>query len=250
MAAKKRKRRPPRTGGGGTAAPPRGGANAARRERKDEARAARDAERRRQARRSTVRRGVLFATAGVVGIAVFFFLNRVAAPTALADEVVQTATSAGCSELRTPAADAPGGQHLSPGQDANYPELPATSGFHDPAPLPDDPRVSTEPVREEQAVHTLEHGSVIVYYRLPGDGGVSQHVVDALVPVANDNPATYLIPHAELPDGTGLALTAWNKLMTCPGTVTAQQAVTLAQGFVDSYACTRNAPEGGVGPGC
>ena len=250
MAAKKRKRRPARAGAAAASAGPRGGANPARRERKDEARAAREAMRKRQSRRSTLRRGLIFAGAGVVGVAVFLFLTRMNAPSALAQDVVDTAARAGCSALEEPAEDAPGGQHLDPGQDAQYDRLPATSGLHDQSPLPDDPRVYTEPVREEQAVHTLEHGSVIVYYRLPADGGPSQDVIDALVPVANESRATYLIPHAELPEGTGLALTAWNKLMTCPGTVTSDQAVTLARGFVESYACTSNAPEGNIGPGC
>ncbi len=75
-------------------------------------------------------------------------------------------------------------------------------------------------------------------------------MVDALAPIANDSPATYLIPHAGLPDDTGFAVTAWNKLITCPATVTPDQAVTITQGFVDSFACTSNAPEGSNGDGC
>jgi hypothetical protein len=249
MASKKRKRKPRRpTEGPGPQQS--GGANVARRERKDEARAAREAARRRQQQRATFRRAGVFALAGVVGIGVFLYLNRVAAPGSLSDEVLDTAAEAGCSELITPVDDAPGQLHLQPGQQPEYPSLPATSGYHDPAPLPGTPRVYDAPVAETQAVHTLEHGSVIAYYRAPGDGGVSQEVVDALRPVANDNPASYLIPHAGLAEDTGFALTAWNKIMTCPGTVSAAQATTLMQGFVDAFACTSNAPEGNVGDGC
>ncbi|MGZ8570597.1 MAG: DUF3105 domain-containing protein [Actinomycetota bacterium] len=249
MASKKRRRRPARPAGDAAPAP-HGGANVARRERKDDARAAREAVRRRQARRASFRRAGIFAVAGLVGIGVFLFLTRVAAPSALAQDVLDTAAAAGCSELTSPAADAPGGLHLEAGQQYDYPELPATSGYHDPSPLPGTPRVLDAPVQETQAVHTLEHGSVIAYYRVPGDGGVSQEVVDALAPVANDSRATYLVPHAELPDGTGLAITAWNKLLTCPATVTVDQAVIITQGFVDSFACTSNAPEGSNGDGC
>ena len=60
----------------------------------------------------------------------------------------------------------------------------------------------------------------------------------------------YLIPYPSLPDGTALAFTAWNKLLTCPAKITADQAATVAQGFIDSFACTNNAPEGKLGDGC
>jgi hypothetical protein len=96
----------------------------------------------------------------------------------------------------------------------------------------------------------LEHGSVIAYYRLPGEGGVTQDVVDALAPVANTNKASYLIPYPSFGEGQGFAVTAWNKRIICPGTITAEQATTLFQGFIDSYACTANAPEGDLGDGC
>ena len=152
--------------------------------------------------------------------------------------------------MERPANSAPGGLHLAAGQDYTYPDHPATSGYHDPAPLPPTPRVYITPVRETQAVHTLEHGSVIMYYRPSGDGGIGADVVSALGPVATGNHATYLIPYSELPNGTGFALTAWNKLITCPASITAPQAVTLSQGFVDSFACTNNAPEGKLGDGC
>ena len=99
-------------------------------------------------------------------------------------------------------------------------------------------------------MHTLEHGSVIMYYRLPADGGISQDVVNALGPVATGNHATYLIPYPNLPEGTALAFTAWNKILTCPASITVDQAKTLAQGFIDSFACTSNAPEGKLGDGC
>jgi hypothetical protein len=101
------------------------------------------------------------------------------------------------------------------------------------------------------AVHTLEHGSVIMYYRPTGDpGGLSQDVVAKLAPIAQDNKASYLIPYPDLPDGTALAFTAWNKLLTCPAKISPDQAATVAQGFIDSFACTSNAPEGKLGDGC
>jgi hypothetical protein len=102
---------------------------------------------------------------------------------------------------------------------------------------------------ETKAVHSLEHGAVIMYYRPSADPeGLPGNVVDALKPVAETSKATYLIPYAQLPTGTALAYTAWNKLLTCPNGITADEATTVAQGFVASYECTSNAPEGGSAP--
>jgi hypothetical protein len=90
-----------------------------------------------------------------------------------------------------------------------------------------------------------------MYYRASDEpGGLPTSVVDALGPVATSNPATYLIPYPDLPTGTALAYTAWNKLVTCPKDITPDQATAIAHGFVDSFACTNNAPEGKNGDGC
>jgi Protein of unknown function (DUF3105) len=246
MAKKKKRQRPPaRRGPVATAGG--GGANLDRRERKDEARRARDAERKRAARRTAFRRALIFAGIGVLVVVALTYFQRAGSAKPLSAAAQSAASAAGCSGVETPAASAPGGQHDPP---YTYSEHPATSGPHDPTPLPGQPRVYTTPVQEPQAVHSLEHGSVIVYYRLPTEDGISQDVVNALGPVATDNHATYLIPYAELPQGTGLAITAWNKIVTCPASITVEQATTLAQGFVDSFACTSNAPEGKLGDGC
>jgi hypothetical protein len=178
-----------------------------------------------------------------------YLFNRAAAPKPLSSAAIAAASAAGCSELRTPAAEAPGNLHLEPGATYSYAEHPATSGYHDPGALGSQ-RVYTEPVQETLAVHSLEHGSVILYYRDSGDGALPQDVVDELARVANDNRATYLIPYESLPDGTALAVTAWNKIMTCPATIQPDQAVAVSQGVVDAFACTSNAPEGNRGDGC
>jgi hypothetical protein len=90
-----------------------------------------------------------------------------------------------------------------------------------------------------------------MYYRPTGDtDGLPQSVVEKLGPIAQDNKASYLIPYPDLPSGSALAFTAWNKLLTCPAKITPDQAATVAQGFIDSFACTNNAPEGKLGDGC
>ena len=141
-----------------------------------------------------------------------------------------------------PVADAPGGQHLQSGE-ANFDQHPATSGPHDPAPLPDSPNVYTQPVPETQAVHSLEHAGILVYYRSDGDGALPADVVDSLTQIVDGAKNTILAPYDTLPEGTSLALAAWNELQTCPGTITAAQADSVTQGFIDAYVCTGIAPE-------
>ena len=98
---------------------------------------------------------------------------------------------------------------------------------------------------ETQLVHNLEHAFVNIYYRPDGDGALGQDVITALTTVANGDPDHHVIltPHTSLPNGVGFAVTAWNKLLTCPGTVTASQAQTIAKGFITAFECTSNAPE-------
>jgi hypothetical protein len=247
MANKKRKRPHTRPAG---AAPPPGGANIARRERKEEARAAREAERKRLARARAFRRAATSSVVGVLVVGVVTFLGRVASPTPLSDAAQAAATEAGCGDLEIPATSAPGNLHLGPDETTTYPDPPGTSGEHAPSPLSATPRVYTAPVDETKAVHTLEHGGVIAYYRLPAEGGVSQDVVDRLTTVVNAGKASYLIPYPNLPEGDGLAVTAWNKRMFCPGSIAPDQAAAVVQGFIDAYACTSNSPEGNLGDGC
>jgi hypothetical protein len=252
VAKKKRKRPATPRPDAQRSAPTTSTTTAAKRERRDAARERKQKEVKAAARRGAFRRA---AIGGVVGLLVFvgfsYFQGRAPAPTPFSDEAKAAAIAGGCSDLQTPAASAPGGLHLQQGQSYSYSQHPATSGYHDPYPLPPQPRVYTTPVQETNAVHTLEHGSVIMYYRPTGDqGGLPQPVVDKLGPIAQDNKASYLIPYPDLPQGTALAFTAWNKLLTCPAKISPDQAATVAQGFIDSFACTNNAPEGKLGDGC
>jgi hypothetical protein len=250
MANKKKRRRPPAaTANRPAPAAPQGRVDkkAAKRERQERARKA-------QARRGAYRRALVGGVVGLVAFAAISYFNRPPAPTEFRShtDALNASIHAGCGDVTTPVAD-PERTHLESGASYDYPEHPATAGPHDPTPLPDEPRVYTDvsSYRETQAVHSLEHGSIIMYYR-PSDEprGLPAYVVDALKPLAENNRATYLIPYPELSDGTALAYTAWNKLLECPGGITANDAVTIANGFIQSYACTSNAPEGKNGPGC
>jgi hypothetical protein len=249
---KRKPRRPPTTGPATPAATPRsgGGSNPERRERKEQARQAREAARKRARRSARIRRATTFAVIGVIGVGVVYFFQRAVAPRAIPQFAIDAAQAAGCSEVRAPASSASGGQHLGPGQANTYAEQPATSGLHDPSPLSIPPRVYTEPIPETNAVHNLEHGAAILYYRQSGEGALSQGIVDRLTTIANDSNNVILAPYAQLPDGSALALTAWNNLQTCPETVTGPQARDIALGFIQAFVCTSNAPEGSLGEGC
>jgi hypothetical protein len=259
MAKNKRKRRRPPAASrdsGQAPQPTQSATTAARRERKEAARARREREAKAAMRRSALRRA---AIGGVVGVLVFvaisWYTNRAPAATALSPTTTDAAAKAGCSALTTPDPGTPSREHLASGAAYSYAEQPATSGPHDPSPLPDQPRVydaqAMAQYHETQAVHSLEHGSVIMYYRPSSDPeGLPKDIVDRLAPIAQTSKATYLIPYANLPQGTALAFTAWNKLLTCPAGITPDQADTVARGFIQSFVCTSNAPEPTLGFGC
>jgi hypothetical protein len=214
-----------------------------RREKKELARAAREAERKREARSAAVRRAAIFSVVGLAAFGTLWWLQRAASPRPISQAAVQAASAAGCTTPTRPLADAPGGQHLQPGEAHTYAQHPATSGPHDPSPLPDSPNAYPQPVPETQAVHYLEHAGILVYYRSDGDGALPAAVVDSLTRVVDGAQNTILAPYDQLPDGVSLALTAWNELQTCPGSITADQADTVTQGFIDAYVCTGIAPE-------
>jgi hypothetical protein len=241
--ARKKKRRPRAPAEPTPGAPsPRGEPSSARRERKEEARRLREEARRRVRRRRALRRGLVGAGVATAVVAVVVLI-RATSPGSIPAEARAAAETAGCSGVSSPAGHAPGGQHLQPGESFTYDQRPATSGFHDPSTLPRDRSVYEEPVPETQAVHNLEHAYVILYYRADGDGALDDATVSRLADLAEREDKVLLAPYPDLPDGAALALTAWNKLQTCPSTITAADAVTVASGFIEAFRGTRNAPE-------
>ena len=136
-----------------------------------------------------------------------------------------------------------GNSHLSPGQSFDYPQHPATSGSHDPGPLPADPHVHGTPVGETNAVHNLEHGYVEIYYRGDGDQALPADVVSALENLADSERKVIMAPYTQLDDGRSLALVAWDRLQQCPSTVSSSQALSLARAFIGQFRGDGAAPE-------
>jgi hypothetical protein len=247
MAKKKRKQRhrpaagPERDRPDTTGTAERG--RTARSERKDQVRRARETALRRIRRRRAIKRAAWMGGLGAVTFVAFFLLTRVGGPKPIPEAALAAASDAGCGDVQTPAASAPGGIHLSPGESHTYAEHPATSGPHDPSPLPGDPHVYDSPVPETRAVHNLEHAYVLIYYRAGGPDALPKAVVDRLASLARAQDKVIMAPYPDLPSGTSFALAAWNKLWECPAAVTADQARTIASGFIQAYRGTSNAPE-------
>lgn len=179
----------------------------------------------------------------VVGALAYFLFVPAKAPGSIDAGALAAARAAACGDLTHPAGSAPGGIHLQPGQSYTYAQHPATSGPHDPSPLPPDPHVYSSPIPETRAVHNLEHAYVLIYYRPAGDSALASGVVDALASLARSESRVIMAPYPDLPTGTSLALAAWNTLWTCPATVAPDQATTIARGFIDAFRGTSIAPE-------
>jgi hypothetical protein len=248
----KNKRKKQRAATAAKPATPAASGNEARRERKEMARQARAAQRKRAQRSDLVRRAVVFGVAGVVGLGAFYWLTKAASPGEIPQEAIDAAAAAGCTEVVRPVGDAPSGQHVPEGTPITYAQQPATSGEHYGGQvLPSSPDSYDQPIESEAAaVHFLEHAGVMLYYRADGDGAVSPQVVDALQGVAAAQRMTVAAPFEGLPDGTSVALAAWDQLQTCPGTVTPAQITTIATGFSGALACSTNAPEATAADDC
>jgi hypothetical protein len=238
------------TRGGASDVTARGGANLERRERKEEARRMREAERRRARRAAPLRRTATSIGIAAAAVAAITLFRSFSGPNDIPEAAIRAAENAGCTQVDQPAASAPANQHLQSGQTHEYTDTPATSGFHDPSPLPGVPKVYDAQPPETRAVHSLEHGAVFVYYLPEANGGIAQDVIDRLARIARGDRATFLSPYSSLTAETALTLTAWNRRQSCPvgDPLTAGTAATIVNGFVTAFECTGNAPENGNSP--
>ena len=174
----------------------------------------------------------------VVAALTYVLLLRPRGPGSIPGDAVAAAEAAGCGALEQPVQANPDRTHLDAGETFAYPDPPAAAGPHDPSPLPPEPHVYAEPVPETRAVHNLEHAYVLIY-----DEGLSADTVDALEAYARGQRRVIMAPYPDLPDGTGLALLAWNTRWLCPPSITPDEAVRVASGFVDAFRGTTVAPE-------
>ncbi|MFW6691889.1 DUF3105 domain-containing protein [Streptomyces sp. MAR4 CNX-425] len=93
-------------------------------------------------------------------------------------------------------------------EDVDYKMTPPAGGDHDPTWQNCNGDVYTEPIRDENAVHALEHGTVWVTYA----DGAKDADVKKLTERVQNTPYTMISPYPDQP-GT-LTLTAWGKQLT------------------------------------
>lgn len=171
-------------------------------------------ERRRQRQRRERLRNVAIASAVVLlvlaGIGFRVVQNRTG--TARFERIAATA---GCGDVKKTSASGEQ-QHLEQGQSTTYDTSPPTHGRHAQSILP--ARVYREPLSTDpnaqaatvyQAVHSLEHGYVIAWYK-----GLSDAEFDALDRAMRGEEKVIAVPYPELREGK-LALTSWARLLTC-----------------------------------
>jgi hypothetical protein len=210
----------------------------ARRQRREEARRQRDAMVRGRRRRERVRRWLVRGAAvAILLLGISYFLFQAQARRRLVADAGRVASQASCTQVMTMPDRGRG--HQPP---YSYDQHPATSGSHS-SPLPPQPRVYQTPVPEENAVHNLEHGYVLIYYRSEGQPALPGDVVSGLQGLAEGEDKVILSPNAELDEGTSLALAAWNRLQRCPSSVSGDQATTLARAFIAQFRGGGDAPE-------
>ncbi len=159
------------------------------------------------------RKGIFIGAGVIVGVLIVAAAGLAVANTTLASPpptVVASTTQGQCA----PVQDFPnqGGTHISPGEaHPPYNSNPPTSGWH--WANPQDWGIYTTPQVEEQVVHNLEHGGIVIQYRdLPA---ADLQRLTSLV--QHDRIHMILAPYPDLPAGANVALTAWTHLQLCNG---------------------------------
>lgn len=221
------------------------------RPRRDRARAI-QATREREAaeRRSRRRRRLITVAVTIVVVAIAVAIDlRVHQPNAreraLLAAAPASAASAGCTGVTT-VRPYPGGDdraHVGSGSAvpvmpalSSYPSTPPASGPHDPVPL--DAGVYPSPPPIGNAIHSLEHASVIVWYdpagavspeltaiqRFFAEGSERNHVIVAPYNYPQEGTA------GALPSGRMMALVAWHHLQLCD-----RPSLSVAYAFVHAY---------------
>ena len=217
----------------------------ARRERERRIREARRRQRMRRIARWAIAAGVVTAIVGVV----LFVRSQGREQEAAAEEAAQRI---GCNEVVTKQEELDAFEALSPEQQHAQPYaqgtggVPVTAGTHA-SPLDAEPKVYSQPIQEEGAVHNLEHGYVLVYYSNEGDGALPDDVRSALESVVQSETEVLMAPYEGL--ANSLALVSWGRLQTCdiPDDAAPGDAETVVRSFIEQYRNSSLAPEPAAG---
>jgi hypothetical protein len=253
MAKKKRKkqRRPdrPRQATATAAATTTEERTIARQERKEQARRERERRIREARRRQRMRRAARWgiAAAVVLGVGGFIWWQTQQGREAEADARA-AAERLNCSPIQTKQDEVDAAAALdqetlhTPPFVQGRNGVPATAGSHS-SPLPPEPAVYEQPIPEENAVHNLEHGYVVVYYAAEGQNRLADDVRSQLEDLVRGDDKVLMAPYPDL--ANSFDLVAWGKLQTCspPEDADPDDAVTTAEFFISQFRSGGLAPE-------
>jgi hypothetical protein len=252
MAKKKRKkqRRPQSAAGsGGGAATTTEERTTSRQERKEQARRERERRIREARRRQRMRRLARWGIAGavVLGVGGFIFWQTQQGQEAEA-EAREAGNRLGCSPIQTEQDEVDAAAALDPETLHSPPfskgrnGVPVTAGRHS-SPLPPAPAVYEQPIPEENAIHNLEHGYVLIYYAAGGENQIGDELLSRLEETAEGQEKVLVAPYPEL--ANSFDLVAWGKLQTCdpPADADPDDAATVADFFISQFRGGGLAPE-------
>src|ERR671919_24913 len=115
------------------------------------------------------------------------------------------------------------------------PSRPATSGSHYPTWLDPAGPVIDHPVDrglEGYAVHNLEHGYVLMYYR---PARVPRGTIDALAALARSEEKVMLARYERLPPDAAVVFAAWQRLRICSEAGHAEVMSGIARDFIERF---------------
>ena len=151
--------------------------------------------------------GIIVGVLLAIGVALAITNSTLAAP-------APTAVAAISQGQCAPVQDFPsqGGTHIAPNEThPAYNSNPPTSGWH--WANPQDWGIYTTPQVQEQLVHNLEHGGIVIQYaNLP-----AADVQRLTTLVQHDRIHMILAPYPALPSTSTVAVTAWTHLLLCNG---------------------------------
>jgi hypothetical protein len=188
-------------------------------------------------RRRSRRRNYLILGSVITLIIGAFIVQRVMTGSAI-NELNKAAKAAGGTELEV-TADSGSGEHLADGETTKYEESPPTHGPHSPTTVK--AGVYDAPFSEDgagtntifQAVHSLEHGAVIIWH-----DGLSDDDQRELERTYRDQEKVIVVPYPDLEGDDHVVATAWGREIRME-----KVSTTAIDRFIDLFREARSAPE-------
>jgi hypothetical protein len=171
--------------------------------------------RERQAKRESLRRNLItLAVVVIVGGIVVTLIARERGGGESPSGVDPSA--AGCTDIeRPPEASA---QHVPEGTRVQYSTRPPTSGDHygEPAGAGFYEPATASRIPEEQFVHNLEHGQIIIWYAPTAPEELRENIQDYIESQPGEYSITLIgVPYEQVPAGSNYTMTAWGAMQSC-----------------------------------